>query len=83
MVVVATATTRFQPVFGALLAMAIGLEQFRTLKLVSVLMAVGGALLMSASNFSSTSKLTGLIALLCGALSMSLFYILQKPVVKK
>jgi drug/metabolite transporter (DMT)-like permease len=69
-------TTRFQPVFGSILAMAIGLEQFRWLKLSAVLIAVGGALLMSASDLSSGGSATGLLVLLAGALSMSVFYIL-------
>jgi len=56
--------------------MAIGLEQFRWLKLSAVLIAVGGALLMSASDLSSGGSATGLLVLLAGALSMSVFYIL-------
>mmetsp|Transcript_721 Transcript_721/g.2068 ORF Transcript_721/g.2068 Transcript_721/m.2068 type:complete len:384 (+) Transcript_721:138-1289(+) len=83
-VTIPAVTTRFQPVFGSLIAMLIGLEQFRGLKLASVLLAVGGALMMSAADLQKGgAELSGVLVLLAGALSMSLFYILQKPVVKR
>jgi len=137
---VATVTTRFQPVFGSMIAMLIGLEHFKWIKVASVLLAVAGAIMMmgdslwkkktlagnlasipylgeSASSISvsgsvggggvddaewfgpasavgvgshandleaeESSGAIGIIVLLSGAFSMSLFYVLQKPIVKK
>ena len=37
---------RFQPVFGSMIAMLIGLEHFQWIKVIAVLFAVGGAIMM-------------------------------------
>ena len=92
----ATVTTRFQPVFGALIAMFIGLERFLWFKIIAVAIATGGALIMCADvllegheNTTTTAsahtqhRSTGILFLCLGALSMSVFYVLQKPLVAK
>eukprot|EP00039_Didymoeca_costata_P000445 m.45563 g.45563 ORF g.45563 m.45563 type:complete len:384 (+) comp10265_c0_seq1:172-1323(+) len=81
---VATVTTRFQPVFGSLIAMFIGLERFLWMKVLAVALAVGGALILTIDDILKGAKgVTGILVLLAGALSMSFFYVLQKPIVKK
>lgn len=84
-------TTRFQPVFGALVAMAIGLERFLWLKMLAVALSVGGALMMGWSDLTGgggsgaaggEQRSLGVALLLGGALSMSMYYILQKPLLR-
>jgi len=73
------------PVFTTALTLILRIEKFSVLKLVGILFSAGGAVVMvGVTNISFQNDQTkGMLCLLGNTFAMSVYYILQKPVLKK
>jgi len=73
------------PVFTTALTLILRLEKFSVLKVIGILFAAGGAVVMvGVENISVKSSQTrGMLCLVGNTLAMSVYYIFQKPVLKK
>lgn len=71
------------PVFSALLAVAFLTEKVGKRLVVAILLALGGAAILSAGDLSGGSALYGPFAMVLTALSYALFAVFAKPLITK
>jgi drug/metabolite transporter (DMT)-like permease len=71
------------PVFSALLAVALLKEKVGRRLILAILLAVGGAAVLSAGDLSGGSAVYGPLAVVLAALSYDFFAVLAKPLVNK
>jgi drug/metabolite transporter (DMT)-like permease len=71
------------PVFSALLAVALLKEKVGRRLVLAIVLAVGGAAILSAGDLSGGSTLYGPLAVVLAALSYALFAVFAKPLITK